>query len=394
LLVGNKGGPDVDTTDKDASGISATDTEATGTDVTGTDTPGTDTQNTDATGAEAAGANNSNADMFSYSEGIDENGFWENITALDYVGLFNYQSFSIPREIHEITDKDVQSEIRNLAANYYPETTQVTNRAVIDGDTVNIDYVGSIDGVEFEGGSTGGGGAEVTAGSTNYIDDFLTQIIGHTPGETINVEVTFPDVYENNPDLAGKDALFVTTINYIVEYIITDDFVAENLYDQYGWMSVIDMEEDIREGLQRSAVENYIGDYMVNEVAYHETPDNILTYQEKRVEYEERNMLESYQEYADMYEMDFNTFLQYYVGVSGEAELIERNRSSIVSDITCSLAIQAIAEDAGISAGDDDLAYYLPEYTSYEDQYGMPWLKQYVLGKMVLDYIIANAIFG
>ena len=97
------------------------------------------------------------------------------------------------------------------------QTVQVTDRAVEDGDTVNIDYVGTVDGVEFEGGNTNGQGTNVTAGGTDYIDDFLTQIIGHMPGETFDVNVTFPDPYTSNEELSGKDAVFKTTINYISE---------------------------------------------------------------------------------------------------------------------------------------------------------------------------------
>ena len=84
-----------------------------------------------------------------------------------------------------------------------------------DGDTVNIDYVGSVDGVEFEGGNTQGQGTPLTIGSGEYIDDFEEQLIGAHPGDTVDVYVTFPDPYSNNPDLSGKEALFEVTINGI-----------------------------------------------------------------------------------------------------------------------------------------------------------------------------------
>ena len=89
-----------------------------------------------------------------------------------------------------------------------------TSLTVEDGDTVNIDYVGSIDGVEFEGGSTNGAGTDLTIGSGRYIDDFEEQLIGAHPGDTVNVNVTFPDNYQQE-DLQGQDALFVVTINGI-----------------------------------------------------------------------------------------------------------------------------------------------------------------------------------
>ena len=91
-----------------------------------------------------------------------------------------------------------------------------TSLTVKDGDTVNIDYVGSIDGVEFDGGSTNGQGTDLTIGSGLYIDDFEEQLIGSHPGDTVDVNVAFPEDY-NAEDLRGKDALFVVTINGIYQ---------------------------------------------------------------------------------------------------------------------------------------------------------------------------------
>lgn len=91
-----------------------------------------------------------------------------------------------------------------------------TSLTVEDGDTVNIDYVGSIDGVEFDGGSTNGSGTDLVIGSGSYIDDFEEQLIGAHPGDTVDVTVTFPEDY-GNEELNGKEALFVVTINGIYE---------------------------------------------------------------------------------------------------------------------------------------------------------------------------------
>lgn len=91
-----------------------------------------------------------------------------------------------------------------------------TTLTVADGDTVNIDYVGSIDGVEFDGGNTNGQGTDLVIGSGSYIDDFEEQLIGAHPGDTVDVNVTFPEDY-GNEDLNGKDALFKVTINGIYQ---------------------------------------------------------------------------------------------------------------------------------------------------------------------------------
>ena len=89
-----------------------------------------------------------------------------------------------------------------------------TSLTIEDGDTVNIDYVGSIDGVEFQGGNTNGSGADLVIGSHTYIDDFEEQLIGHHPGASVDVTVTFPEDYGKD-ELNGKEALFKVTINGI-----------------------------------------------------------------------------------------------------------------------------------------------------------------------------------
>ncbi len=91
-----------------------------------------------------------------------------------------------------------------------------TSLEVKDGDTVNIDYVGSVDGVEFEGGSTGGNGTDLTIGSGMYIDDFEEQLIGSHPGDKVEVVVTFPEEY-GNEELKGKEAVFKVVVNGIYQ---------------------------------------------------------------------------------------------------------------------------------------------------------------------------------
>ncbi|MGN0314620.1 MAG: FKBP-type peptidyl-prolyl cis-trans isomerase [Fusicatenibacter sp.] len=88
-----------------------------------------------------------------------------------------------------------------------------TALTVQDGDTVNIDYIGYVDDEAFDGGNTNGAGTDLVIGSHSYIDDFEEQLIGAHPGDTVEVNVTFPDDYGH--DLGGKDALFKVTINGI-----------------------------------------------------------------------------------------------------------------------------------------------------------------------------------
>lgn len=98
------------------------------------------------------------------------------------------------------------------------ETTYQTDPSltVENGDTVNIDYVGSIDGVEFSGGNTQGMGTDLVIGSGSYIDDFEEQLIGAHPGDNVTVTVTFPEDY-GKEDLNGKEAVFEVTVNGIYD---------------------------------------------------------------------------------------------------------------------------------------------------------------------------------
>ena len=330
--------------------------------------------------------------VFSYSDGIDDNGYWSGIKALDYIDIFDYNGMIIPSGIHKISDDDIQAKIDYILSEH-SSINEVTDRAIIDGDTVNIDYVGSVDGVEFDGGSTDGGGTDVTAGSTDYIDDFLIQIIGHIPGETINVEVTFPDDYHET-SLQGKDAVFVTTINYIVDTMLpelTDEFVETTLSASYGWTTVAKMKEEIQKDLQKSALEEYIMDYIIYEVTAHSVPDKLMEYQVKV-------MQDYYQSYADDYSMELSDFLSSYVGASNMDELIESSQEDNMNNAKYSLVAQAIAEDAGITADTEDVVTFFVEnmetsdYSSYEEEYGLPYLMQAALQHNVIEFVIENAV--
>ena len=123
-------------------------------------------------------------------------------------------------EVTEAADATETPEVTEAAdATATPEVTEApsydtdSSLEVKDGDTVNIDYVGKIDDVAFDGGSTDGNGTDLVIGSGSYIDNFEEQLIGAHPGE---VKVTFPDDYQAT-DLAGKEAVFDVTVNGIYE---------------------------------------------------------------------------------------------------------------------------------------------------------------------------------
>ncbi|MCL1829160.1 MAG: FKBP-type peptidyl-prolyl cis-trans isomerase [Oscillospiraceae bacterium] len=336
-----------------------------------------------------AGSGNAvRGDMLSPGSYIDENGFWAGVKATDHVGEINHKA--LPDYLFRVSEDDIKAGMLEIVREF-SYTEKIYDRAVSFGDTVNIDYVGSTGGVEFVGGSTGGMGTDVTIGVTNYIDDFLEQLIGRMPGETLNVEVTFPVDY-HAAELRGADAVFVTTVNYIAEETapdLTDEFTAENLYAGYGWTTVDEMKEDVRIALIKNAVRQYLSE----EVPVASVPEGMI-------EYQIRSMLDDYREYAEYYDMELDDLLPLIAGISGTEELIELSYAENLARARFSLVVQAFAETENISVSDGDLAEYFlktsgtSDYSAFEERYGLPFLKHAVLCELVTEYIIENSAPG
>ena len=328
-----------------------------------------------------------NGAEFSHSNGINEDGFWEGVVALDYVEIFNFDSMEIPSDVHHVSDEEVELEIENLLVQFPP---RVMDRAVVDGDTVNIDFVGSVDGVEFENGSAEG--ADVTIGVTNFIDDFLEQLIGHMPGDIVNVEVTFPDDYHEE-SLSGEDALFVTTINFIAgegPSELTDEFVLESLYDIHGWTNVSDLEEGVHNELQRMAISAFIDDYILSEVNVSSIPEQLIRYQEQAI-------LFSIERSAAQFGMSMEQYLE-MGGYSSVDEIIEENQEGNLEMARRNLVVQAVAEYGGFSISREEVGDFFEEnfgtrdYSSYEEELGLPYIVQVILNQRVFEHIVDNAV--
>lgn len=330
------------------------------------------------------------ADNTSYSEGLDDNGFLDGIRALDYVTLPDYDPMSIPESVRTVSEENVQGQLDAICENYI-ESVKVTDRAVKDKDTVNIDYVGSVDGVEFERGSTNGAGTEVTIGETDYIDDFLEQIIGHMPGDNFDINVTFPDPYTNNPDLAGKDAVFNCTVNHIVEKVtpeMTDELVAAHSDDLNGFTTVAELRADIEDYYRTNALGEYIQTYLIENSEFSEVPDAAYQYQVN-------SMLTYYRSMATAYGMKFEDA----VGTTEEA-FIEQQKENNMDQAKLMLAIQAIAEDCDkIKVDDEVLKKYFKDnvgtedYSTYVTQYGKGYVMMVVTNDTVIDFLKDNATF-
>ncbi len=314
---------------------------------------------------------------FDYSEGLDKNGYFKGVKASEVVTLPDYKGIDIDKAVLTIADEDLQEQLDGILE---PYTTyeQIKDREIKDNDTVNIDYVGSIDGVEFDGGSTGGYGTDVTIGVTEYIDDFIQQLVGHKPGDTFNVEVTFPQDY-GKEELNGKDAVFVTTINYIrgdaIQGELTTDIAAG-----YGFDTVEAMLDDLKNWMLETQKFEFFSE-LLSKATCEKIPQSILDY---IINYD----LSQYSAYAAMYEMTVEDVL-IMQGYESKQAYIDENIELYSESAMLYLAAQAIAEIEGIVVTDEDLE--ASEYNEYVEEYGKPYLKQFLMVQTVLpQFIIDN----
>lgn len=334
---------------------------------------------------------------FDYSALFDDKGYIKDVTALDYVTLpEGYTAPELPAGTDTVSDEDVDGMIEQEVLYNFAESVQITDRAAAMGDTVNIDYVGSVDGVEFEGGSTGGSGTTLQLTGSNYIDDFEEQIAGHTPGESFDVVVTFPDPYQNNPDMAGKEAVFKTTLNYIVEDQLpelTDDFVAENLAADLGCETVEELQEYFREQLLYSQCSNAVYAQLADTVIYAgELPQQITDYFTDWVLY-------SYYQYAVAYGMTLEDFLAAAEYESVDAFLDEM-QDAINSNVQQLLLDQAMAEDLGLTCDAATMeanakqVFGGADLDGYRDYYGEGYMKMIALEYLTMQNILQNATYA
>ncbi len=338
--------------------------------------------------ADNSGSENNTDGQPAYSQGLDENGFFEGVTAKDYVTLGQYKGLKVPADQVAVTPAEVQAEIDNMMSSY-SESAEVTGRPAALGDVVNIDFEGYMDGEKFDGGT--GNNPSLELGSGAFIAGFEDGIVGHNVGDQFDLELSFPDPYPNNPDLAGKPVTFKVTLNSISEKVaaqLTDAFVAENFQENYGWSTVADMKAGVEENLKDNALYDYvytqIDDFQVSDV-----PDSM-------VQYQSRSMLAYYEQMATMYGMTLDDFIS-AMGMSSKDDVIEQNREQLTASARTYLIYQAIAEDAGISVNQEDLDEEFSDmseedYKNLLDFYGLNYIKLVLLNQKVSDLIMDSAV--
>lgn len=368
---------------------SASSSEATAESAASSEAASESTVPDDAT-AESAADDYSYLADFSFSDAYDENGYLKGITALDYVTLPDTESFTLSDDATTVSDSDIDNYISNNILSNYKTTNEITNRAAENGDTVNIDFAGSIDGVAFDGGT--GSDYDLTLGSGTFIDGFEDQIVGHMPGETFGVNVTFPDDYQAT-NLAGKDAVFATTLNYINEDVtpdLTDDWVSSNLAESMGMNNVAELKTFVSNSLlfNQEANELYGQLYDAAEVNTDTLPEDVQQYFTNTVLYQPYL-------YAQMRGVSLETMLS-QAGYSSVDEYLENSESSKQSMIRQILIMQALAEKNNIVCDTDILNAEFSRYfgstdmTSYVNAYGENYVKTNILHDIVMQNQIDN----
>ena len=132
----------------------------------------------------------------------------------------------------EPTEEDIQYALIKYYLYSLGEKVELDSNAVVeDGDSIKIDFTGKLDGVAFDGGTATDYSHSISLSNSTMIDGFDAGIIGMKAGETKDIEATFPDPYQNNPDLAGKTAVFTITVKEITRYTypeLTDKLITDN----------------------------------------------------------------------------------------------------------------------------------------------------------------------
>lgn len=312
----------------------------------------------------------------------------------EYIALGKYLDIEvIVAPIAAITDAQIEDELKSLTDSL-PRAAMITEGVCKMGDKVNIDYVGTVDGVVFEGGNAIGQTA--TLGAGEYAEGFEEGIAGMSVGDTRDIVVVFPDYYYY--DLAGKEATYKVTLNYIYP-ALTDEIVAEYL----GYADLAELKAEIRASLEAAAAQEVESERA--EAAWTKAMANsrIIGYPEAAVNAAFSEQVELYRSSAVSYGMTYEQFIEQGYGITvNEAEgiFMEYAKNSVAQQ----LLLYAIARDMGIDTSDaayeDELLALAEslELTSVEELaevtgYSKAYLKEMLIYSRVLDAIVKQANF-
>lgn len=292
---------------------------------------------------------------------------WEDKNIDDYVKLGTYRGVEYEAASREVSEDEVETTIQQLLS-YSASREQITEGTVKDGDTINIDFTGRIDGEEFDGGTASG--YTITVGTTRMIDGFVEGLVGKSVGEEVVLDLQFPEDY-GREDLNGKDVTFTVRINSIAGDAIvpelTDEWVEEYTAGQYK--KVEDFRAYVKESMEQEAEQNAaLQDQSTIWQAVVANAE-ILSYPEGLIDYyyaDQKSLLESY---AIQNGVDYDTYLT-QIGLTpetAETELQDYAEETAKSAIVN----RAIARELGIEITEEEYQSYLDELAqtyNYEDR--------------------------
>ena len=263
------------------------------------------------------------------------------------VKLGEYKGIEVKKQTVEVTESEVEDELRKEQEKN-SRLVDVEDRAVEKGDTVTLDYSGSVDGEKFDGGTAEG--QTLVIGSNSFIPGFEDQLIGVLPGEDCNVYVKFPEEYHAT-DLAGRDAVFACKVHKIQKKELpelNDEFAQ----DVSEFDTLDEYKEDIRSRLldtksrqARTALENEAVDKLI-EASEMDIPDAMVSSQAAQMYQEFVQRLSSQGIPAEMY-------LKYQN--STPEKMLEDMKPQADKQIRTRLVLEEVVKDAGIEIGDDKI---------------------------------------
>ena len=316
----------------------------------------------------------------------------------DYITLNeDYDVFNVELAPIEVSMDEINNQINNLIYDKAQSATDLqslVNRPVENGDTVIIDYVGTKDGVAFEGG-TSYSSTDLTIGSGAFIPGFEDGLIGVNPGETTTLDLTFPEDYQSE-ELAGQAVQFEVTVQYILPTYadITDD-VAPALYD--GVNNVVELRnqvsQDIYDATYDMEVERAVVEMMEAKCTYsEELPEDL-----NQISY--NNIMDNLQMYANYYGMDLETYV--YLSYYEELEAFKNGTAWEIASFSTKhiLFCQAFANEKGLNVTEEELNEQIDTYVLYQGYTSkddltteeVESLKNTLMNLKVIDYVMENA---
>ena len=313
------------------------------------------------------------------------------INVADYVTLGEYTGVEVSVDAPVVTDEYLDSYIDYVLQSNMV-TTEITDRPVEEGDIVNIDYEGKIDGVAFDGGTAQG--YDLTIGSGTFIDGFEDGLIGAETGETVDVNVTFPENYQGE-EVAGKDAVFTVTVNSIsVETLpeLTDEFVqgldvgvnTVEEYRQYAYDLLMEEEQATHD----SNAEIAVLEAVMAGSQIQDPPEDMTNRYYNRI-------IDNMTYYASLYGYDLETFLSMQ-GTSEDA--IRESAAQAGQEI---IVMQAIADAEGLSVTDEELDAEIEtnagslgydDVEEYRASLDVEGYREYMMSEKVLNFLLENAV--